>query len=298
MNDTIFDQTYIKPEVRCDFTIDEERKKLWSVQINLLTQLDRCCTENNIPYFAAYGTLLGAVRHHGYIPWDDDLDINMLRPDYMRFIQLAPKYFDHPYFFQNYYTDHNHGRVANFSRLRDERTTMIETEYRDCKDFHQGIFIDIFPLDIAPDPQSPGLSNSIIDIIREIWLCISEPRTILDDIINGYDPLSGKDTILDILGMPYEERFSLYENLLAENYDKSDYVIAFSCISKYSPSRKDWYAKASTIPFEYTTIPVPHNYDMVLKATFGDDYMTPKMIPNHHDTAIIDVSRPYTYYYA
>ena len=87
-----FDKDFFEKEERCGFTIEPMMKSVWAAQLEVLEKIDRICKENGIKYFADWGTLLGAVRHKGFIPWDDDMDICMLRPDYLRFIQVIDNY--------------------------------------------------------------------------------------------------------------------------------------------------------------------------------------------------------------
>ena len=81
---------FFEEEVRCGHTVTSQIKKLWSVQIACLEQLKQICERHNIRYFVSGGTLLGVIRHKGYIPWDDDLDVVMFKEDYDRFCQVAP----------------------------------------------------------------------------------------------------------------------------------------------------------------------------------------------------------------
>lgn len=117
-------EEFCREETRNGYHIDQKIKKVWYTQLNLYKEFDKFCKVNHLRYFADYGTLLGAVRHKGFIPWDDDMDFTMPRPDYQRMINLASDYFKYPLYFQNYHTEHGASVIYNFSRLRDERTDM------------------------------------------------------------------------------------------------------------------------------------------------------------------------------
>ena len=86
-----FDNSYFDGETREDFYIRPMIKRAWAAQMEILEEIDRICKKHGITYFAEWGTLLGTVRHKGFIPWDDDLDIGMKREDYDRFMHYAPK---------------------------------------------------------------------------------------------------------------------------------------------------------------------------------------------------------------
>ena len=154
-------------EIRDGYLVTERVKKIWYTEINLLIAFDRMCKEYNLKYSVCYGTLLGAIRHKGFIPWDDDIDVFMMRDDYNKMLKIAPNYFKEPYFFQSAYTD---VMVWGFSKLRDSRTTAIE--FDDMKEqFNQGIFIDIFPLDSTDDGSAK--MKTVTNIKKDKALLIS-----------------------------------------------------------------------------------------------------------------------------
>ena len=125
-------------------------KQAQLIMLRLLTVVDEICQKNDIRYWLDSGTLLGAVRHGGFIPWDDDLDICMPRKDYYKFLELANKELPSDIFLQTKKTDPTF--PSFYTKLRDNNSTIIERFEggRDIK-FHQGIFIDIFPVDFVDD---------------------------------------------------------------------------------------------------------------------------------------------------
>ena len=123
-------------------TLEEHQAALYA----LLLEFDRVARALETPYFLFAGTLLGAVRHQGFIPWDDDLDILMLREDYERFLREAPPLVGEKFFLQGEFSEHF---PMFFSKLRINGTTCLEKHYPKDKETHQGVYIDIFPCDNA-----------------------------------------------------------------------------------------------------------------------------------------------------
>lgn len=124
-------------------------KKVQMIQLEMVKYIHRICEQNNLSYIMLGGTLLGAVRHKGFIPWDDDLDIGMPREDYDKLITLLTEKSDPAYFIQTYETE-KHG-ITPFAKLRKNGTTYLQKGTEGI-DFHVGVFIDIFPLDFIPAP--------------------------------------------------------------------------------------------------------------------------------------------------
>ena len=100
-----FEESFFEGETRNDFYIEPMMKRCWAASLEVLAEIDRICKKHGIRYFADWGTLLGAVRHKGFIPWDDDIDITMLRPDYQKFMQIAPGEFKEPFELISIHTD-------------------------------------------------------------------------------------------------------------------------------------------------------------------------------------------------
>ena len=142
---------FLDEETRCGFTVTKKMKEVWAVELDLLAELLRVCNKNNIKIFASGGTMLGAVRHQGFIPWDDDIDMMMFRDDYERLCEIAGSEFQYPYFFQTEYTDP--GSLRGHAQLRNSLTTGILESELGKRKFNQGIFLDIFPLDVVTDNE-------------------------------------------------------------------------------------------------------------------------------------------------
>ncbi len=133
---------------------DEVQRRLWSVELEILDEIHRVCTENGLRYSLAYGTLLGAVRHQGFIPWDDDVDIMMPREDYDRLIEIWGKKAAEAFLLETpeMYPD----SVNNFAKIRKDHTTFLQFESERTKSRHKGIFVDVFPADRRAKGWLPG----------------------------------------------------------------------------------------------------------------------------------------------
>lgn len=130
--------------------MEDIQKKLWKIEQELLDEFHRVCSENGLKYSLAYGTLLGAVRHNGFIPWDDDIDVVMPRKDYDKLIEIWDIKASKGYILQEPYAFPD--MVINFAKIRKDHTAFVQTEWEKKKKYHKGIFIDIFPLDrVAPN---------------------------------------------------------------------------------------------------------------------------------------------------
>ena len=140
-----FPDSFFDEEVRNEFTITEKRKEIWAIELDMLIELDKACKTLGINYYLDGGTLLGAARDGHFIPWDDDVDVVMLREDYDRFVKEGNRFFQYPMFLQNAYTEEGYFRMH--SQIRNSETTAILPSEVGKEKFNQGIFIDVFPLD-------------------------------------------------------------------------------------------------------------------------------------------------------
>lgn len=130
--------------------------------LNLWREFDRVCRKHGLRYWAVGGTLLGAARHKGFIPWDDDMDVAMPRQDYERLKQLGAE-FGEPYFMQTPETDPEYG--YSFMKIRDSQTTCVVEKFRRNR-FNHGIFLDVFPLDYATEADYAERRQRIAGLIQ------------------------------------------------------------------------------------------------------------------------------------
>ena len=303
--------TFYEPEERA-LLVSAETKRLWAVELDLLAELQRVCRKHDIQFFAISGTLIGAARHHGFIPWDDDIDVVMMRSEYKRLEQVAPEEFKEPYFFQTNQTDP--GSLRGHAQLRNSTTTAILSEEafhgRPLYGFNQGVFLDIFPLDNLPDDAKerqrlmvqlkklklrmkcyrawkmfakhwrlfPKNFHWLKTMCHWMWLKVREAilrRDLLSDACNQFEQL-------------------------AQSYNDTDAKecspIAFSqALRRHEVFRVSDFDRQVELDFETMKIPCPQNYDEVLTRAFGD-WHKHVIGKSSHGSVLIDLDKSYREY--
>ncbi|MBN1981575.1 MAG: LicD family protein [Chitinivibrionales bacterium] len=136
---------YEIPDRRCEG--ESLLRQVQLVQLRLLEVFAWICRKGSLNYWLDFGTLLGAARHQGFIPWDDDVDVSMVREDFNTFLEIAPRLLPHDIFLQTMQTDPAFDLYSVGLKLRDKYSTMIEEP---AANYHQGIFLDVFPYDKTP----------------------------------------------------------------------------------------------------------------------------------------------------
>ncbi len=297
-------QGFLNAETRCDYIITEKMKEVWAVELDLLVEFDRICKKHGIKYVASGGTMLGAVRHHGYIPWDDDIDLMMTREEYEKLCSIASSEFKHPYFFQTEDTDP--GFMRYLARLRNSETTGIQKyEAASRYKYNQGIFIDIFPMDavieneVLLEKQHQDLENLRIKIFKACKWGHHLPYT------NTLGYKLKKCLILPLLGNLIEKYYNtnkLYHQYIdvckRYNNENTEYISKLSFIFDNKANyvkRKDM-ENIIDVDFEFMKIPILANYDEVLKTKFGE-YMKFVKAPNYHGEMFFDTDISYKEYF-
>lgn len=238
-------------------------RMLQLTQLEILVEFDRVCRKNNIKYCLGCGTLLGAIRHNGFIPWDDDIDVWMLRKEYERFCSICKKELDQKYFFQNWDTDPYFNSA--YGKIRKNGTSFKRVGQEKIK-YHDGIYIDVLPLDNMPDDY---WQRCIMGVKAWVYRKVTYARA----------------------GAVCEEKFSKrlifrFLSLVPINWAKKKF---YALITKYDDKEtlyckclgdihftaywKDDFRELIEWDFEGHSFFVPARYDSVLKNDIGIDYM-------------------------
>lgn len=280
---------FLSEETRCGYTISMAMKKVWACQLELFEEFSRICNKYKLRFWVDSGTLLGAVRHKGYIPWDDDLDVAMFREDYDKLVSVAQQEFRLPYVFQTAYSEPNF--VRGHAQLRDSRTTAI-IPFEMYKNFNQGVFIDVFVMDYVPEED------------KEMRRQEHRAYMLRDKLELRQKPLIYSAGNMCSLWRAIKYRFKYptcesikklycrYEDTFRCNKPEDCSFVAFTAWV-YTDIRRDKHIYDETIylDFEYLKVPAPKGYDKLLTIKYGD-YMKPAQIPNDHGKVIFDTETP------
>ncbi len=288
-------ESFYEPEIRCGHTVTERTKRIWAVELRLLELFDRFCQVHGLRYFAGYGTLLGAVRHRGFVPWDDDIDVVMLRPEYERMKRLAADYFFPPFSFQASSGSDSLQLITPFAKLRDDRTAAVEFPSAP-PEMSQGIFIDIFPLDSLEDDTPDGMMQWRTKL--ELYTALSDPEGFCRKACAG-KMVFDADTAYQLTQLTDAERMIIFEDHCLQTFDATDRVMF---IGNAVPKGNRGYPKTRFnevvyLPFEYMQVPVPAQYEAHLSEVFGSYMIFVKGVSRHADTiSVMDPDKSYREY--
>lgn len=283
-----FSKEYFEEEVREGFTISGMMKRAWAAQLEIVTEIDRVCKELGLNYFADFGTLLGVIRHNGFIPWDDDLDICMLRADYMKFLEKAPGILGDCFELKSVYNDPTFDIVK--ARVLNSRHMNFDREFLDR--FHNcpyAVGVDVFVVDNIPDDDDE--CNHFLEALNFL---LKVEASIPEEAPYDEETLSLMKQIEETYGIMinYNNRLRhevkrIYDTVSAKyvNVNTRDVGCVMGMCMRSNSYRYDreGYNTYKEMPFENITLPVPKCYQEVLISCYGEEYMTPVNTGASHD---------------
>ena len=303
---------FLRDEVRCGFYIPTAIKQAWAGSLSVLSVVDRICEKHGIRYFAEWGTLLGTVRHGGFVPWDDDLDIGMLREDYEKFRKVAPDEFPEGFCFQDFRNQEDHWlfvtRVVNCNHICFE-----EEHLNRFNNFPYIASIDIFISDyIYRDEKKENERDELVKQLLAIADGVVESRLFWDQAYGAFCDADLKYDMNKDFALECASIRDMFETLpgdvSAGSADPESrrrvgialYELAEKQMAKARPEDsdrigqifpwvlkggrglpKEYYHSMLRLPFEETTIPVPCAYGKVLQSRYGDYYRIRKIWGGH-----------------
>lgn len=261
-----------------EISLDEKKK----IMLNMLAFLHGVCENHEINYFLWDGSLLGAIRHKGFIPWDDDIDIAMRRQDYEKFIKI----FSNEYINEKYELLHignTQGYYLSFAKLVDKSTILIEEVENPIE---MGVYLDIFPLDNLGNNYEEA--KKFLNKIRRLTKLL-----LLKNLTSNRKRSFYKNIIIKagkiIAGLIEREKLILYINNICKKNSlvQSDRYVGNAVASTYGERdimKKEWIENTILVPFETLKVFVPEEYDAILSHEYGEYMKFPpedKRITHH-----------------
>lgn len=264
---------YFYDEIRDGFYVNGMMKRAWAAQLEIITDIDELCTKYGLRYMADWGTLLGAVRHGGYVPWDDDFDIGMPRADYDRFLEVAGE-LGGDYRVLTYETD---GYSELFGRVVNSHAICLNPDF--ISKYHGTPFslgIDVFPYDyLYRDEEMEQERRSRYNAVARMMSLVKSTGTVTGEIrdklrqlqkLTGYNFLESEDVMKGL--------YRCLNAMISECPDEeADYIADYQNYYKKNCTYKlpkDNFDRLIPLDYEMIQLPVPSDYEEVLKSKFGD----------------------------
>ena len=257
---------FLEEEVRCGYTVTQKLKKIWAIQLDLLTKLEEVCKKYGIRYHVVWGTLLGAVRHKGFIPWDDDFDVCMDRENFDKLCALPQEEFPNPYFLQTALSDRRY--FLPYARLRNSETTGV-IHGMESSSYNNGIYIDIYVFDGITKSKFLWNVQAFLKHVALVPLQAYYQEGIPCQFLKKIAYIA--KPIWRIL--PYEFWYWLYVLILKMYNRKAErWGVAYSFI------KGDWnhwvakneFKETKYVPYEFVSVPIFEGADSFLARRYGE----------------------------
>ena len=249
--------------------------------LDILVEVDKICNKHNIRYWLSSGTLIGALRHNGFIPWDDDLDIEMMRSDYLRLMQVLPSELPEWLALQNDETDPNY--FFYYAKVRDRRSRMLEQNNYDRLWKEQGIYIDIFPMEQHPI-WLHKLTEKTVGHMYKIWRTSTDDAKAIRKVRRNFD--INKRFVFPCLRIVLKVIIKLKaqsSKLKAQSSWQSQAAKPSATITSsmgipfHNPRYLNEIFPLTTHVFEGREFSVPHDADAHLRHLYGDYMQLPDL---------------------
>lgn len=294
---------FLKPEERDGFNVSLKRKQVWKIELDMFEAFIQICENHGLNYYILGGTLLGGVRHKGFIPWDDDIDVGMMRDDYEKFIKFAKTELSDRFFLQTVETDEDY--YYGITKIRANNTSAIlYSEWEQQFPFHQGIFFDIFPIDAVPDSE---IMRKIHKFLVRLTNSIARSSAINLKLMTRFSLLHKISFVFfrillffikPITFAKWRDKIVTWYN--DKNTKKCGFISQLYRIDNGIWDRSD-FEEIMEIPFEYLVVKAPKNYDNILTHSYGD-WRTPVRVEDISDNTFMhtgtwfDVNNSYEKY--
>lgn len=289
---TILGDDFFKEEVKFGYRISEAQKMICAMQLELYLLFKDICNKYGLKHWVMYGSLLGAVRHDGFIPWDDDIDVAMPRKDFNVFLQVAPKELSEPFSLQCPYTSPN-CFITNVT-MRNSNGTFTPKVFKKL-DYNKGVPLDIFPFDYCDlDTWSHDKERIYCHVMRCVsWMKMQHPELLSKEQIDICEKY--------YTNRPLQDWEAIHRIASNPEYDGMENMMMKVVLDKYHLERDivyktTWFEKTVSHKFETIEVEIPIGWHDVLCVRYGNDYMKFPPVEKRgaiNEMLIIDPYTPY-----
>ena len=284
--------SFLDEEIRCEYKVEKWRKKLWQIELDIFSHFNAICEKYNIKYFLIAGSAIGAVRHAGFIPWDDDIDIGMLRSELDKFLAVAEKELPEHIFLATGINEEK--RFDGLIRLRDNNSTgaIVDEVNKDC---NKGVFIELYPFDNIPNSRFLMKRQAFKSRFYYHALCsyCYPHKGLKEALFRSYVKIWG-----------YHKVYKRYvKNCIKYNKKKTVYVDT-PALPMYQRQgihhyKREYVETVVSVPFEYLEAKIPVNNHECLTHMFGDYMQLPPVSErgsHHNEYVFYDPFKSYKQY--